>query len=118
MRGKERLVASHRVGSRRGMNRLTPAPFPDVWTPHNAARSMPKGLVMELSSLLRHKHLARVGRVITHIGRVKAAFTVSSLGYCGVHWLISHGFSIHVLPSAVAFGGVTALVVACLSSRI
>ena len=99
MRWKDTLVASRRV----------------AW-------SMPEGLVMELSSLLRHKHLARAGRLITHVGRVKSAFTISSLGFCVVHWFISHGFSVHVLPSAVAFGGVTALVVArlphWLSSRI
>jgi hypothetical protein len=77
---------------------------------------------MEFSSLPRHKHLARAGRLITHVGRVKSAFTVSTLGYCAVHWFISHGFSVHVLPGAVAFGGITALVTArlpyWLSSRI
>ena len=39
---------------------------------------------MELSSLMRDKHVAYAKRAITHLGRVKLAFTISSLGYqCG-----------------------------------
>jgi hypothetical protein len=70
---------------------------------------------MELSSLLRYKHVTNVKRIITHLGRVKLAFTISSLGYCAVHWLMFHGFSVHVLPTAVAFGAVAAVAVARLS---
>jgi hypothetical protein len=70
---------------------------------------------MELSSLMRHKHVANAKRMITHLGRVKLAFTITSLGYCAVHWLIFHGFSVHVLPTALAFGAVAAVAVSLLS---
>ena len=39
---------------------------------------------MELSSLMRDKYVAYAKRAITHLGRVKLAFTISSLGLlCG-----------------------------------
>jgi hypothetical protein len=74
-----------------------------------------KGTVMELSNPLKHKYLVNARVLITHLGRVKLAFTISSLGYCAMHWLIFHGFSAYVLASAVAFGGMAAIAVARLS---
>lgn len=70
---------------------------------------------MELSSLMRHKYVTYAKRAITHLGRVKLAFTISSLGYCVVHWLMFHGFSVYVLSTAVTFGAVAAMAVARLS---
>ena len=70
---------------------------------------------MQLRDLLHPEHLARSKRLITHLGRVKLAFTISSLGYCAVHWVIFHGFSAYVLSGAVAFGTVAAVAAARLS---
>lgn len=71
---------------------------------------------MELSGLLSHRHMANGKKVITHLGRVKLAFTISSLGYCAVHWVIFHGFSAYVISGAVVFGAFTATLVARISS--
>jgi hypothetical protein len=70
---------------------------------------------MELSSLMRDKYVAYAKRAITHLGRVKLAFTISSLGYCAVHWLMFHGFSVNALSTAMAFGAVAAMVAARLA---
>jgi hypothetical protein len=71
---------------------------------------------MALSNLLRHKHLATARTLATHLGRVKLVFTLSSLGYCAVHWFIYHGFSVHMMSSALAFGAITATAKAYVSS--
>jgi len=52
----------------------------------------------------------------TSLARLSRSFTLSSAGYCAVHWLITHKFSLHVLPSALMFGAVVAVSVACLSA--
>lgn len=70
---------------------------------------------MALADLMRNKHLANAQRLITHLGKVKLAFTISSLGFCTIHWLNYHGFSIYALSSAVVVGGMGATVASCLS---
>jgi hypothetical protein len=52
----------------------------------------------------------------TSIAKLSRSFTLSSAGYCAVHWLMTHKFSLHVLPGALLFGGVVAVGVACLST--
>lgn len=71
---------------------------------------------MTLSNLLRDKHLATARTLVTHLGRVKLVFTLSSLGYCGVHWFMYHGFSIHMISTALVFGAITAAATAYMSS--
>jgi hypothetical protein len=70
---------------------------------------------MGLNGSLRDKHLANAKRLITHLGRMKLAFTISSLSYCAAHWLIFHGLSVYVLSGALAFGAIAAMVVSRLS---
>jgi hypothetical protein len=50
------------------------------------------------------------------LSRFKAVFTLSSAGYCAIHWLAVHNCSIYVLASAIVFGLITAMAVARFSS--
>ena len=70
---------------------------------------------MKRTELLRQKALASVGPVVTRLGKLKTAFTLSSLLYCAVHWLTSHNFSVYVFSAALLFGGLVATAVAWLS---
>jgi hypothetical protein len=70
---------------------------------------------MDLSNLMKHRYVAFAKKAIIHFGRVKLAFTISSLSYCALHWLMFHGFSVYVLSTAVAIGAVAAVAVARLS---
>lgn len=36
--------------------------------------------------------------------KVKAAFTIASSVFCVLHWLISHRFSMYMIPGALMFG--------------
>jgi hypothetical protein len=86
-----------------------------MWCPALHVDQDGKGIVMESSNPPKHTYLENARGLITHVGRVKSAFTISSLGYCAMHWLIFHGFSGYVLASAIAFGGMAAIAVASLS---
>jgi hypothetical protein len=50
------------------------------------------------------------------LSRFKVAWTLSSSGYCAVHWLAVHNFSIYVLASAMVFGVITAMAAARFAS--
>ncbi len=50
--------------------------------------------------------------VMNRVGKVKTAFTMSSVLYCGVHWITSHNFSVYALSAALLFGGLAAAAVA------
>jgi hypothetical protein len=67
---------------------------------------------MDTNNLMRHRHVPFAKKAITHFGRVKLAFTISSLGYCALHWLMFHGFSVHILSTTMAIGAVAAVAVA------
>jgi hypothetical protein len=71
---------------------------------------------MNLSESLRQKSAATARKLIARLSRFKVAFALSSSGYCAVHWLAVHNFSIYVLASAVVFGVITAMAVARFSS--
>jgi hypothetical protein len=71
---------------------------------------------MEVSELPGQKSVVTAQKLIARLSRFKVAFTLSSSGYCAIHWLAVHNFSIYVLASAVVFGAITALAVARLSS--
>jgi hypothetical protein len=73
---------------------------------------------MKTTEQLKQKALTSVGPVITRLGKLKTAFTLSSLLYCSVHWLTSHNFSVYVFSAALVFGGVVATAVAWLSQRL
>jgi hypothetical protein len=70
---------------------------------------------MKRTELLRQKALTRVAPAIAGLGKLKTAFTLSSLSYCAVHWLTSHNFSVYVFSAALLFGGLVATAVAWLS---
>ena len=71
---------------------------------------------MKVSELLRQKPVVNARKLIAGLSRFKVVFTLSSAGYCAIHWLAVHSFSIYVLASAVVFGVITAMAVAQLSS--
>jgi hypothetical protein len=45
-------------------------------------------------------------------------FTLSSSGYCAIHSLVIHDFSIYVFAGGLVFGAIAAMVVAWLSNRL
>jgi hypothetical protein len=57
-----------------------------------------------------------VRRSIAKLSNLKTVFTLSSSGYCAIHWLVVHNFSIYVLSGALVFGAMVAMTVALLSS--
>jgi hypothetical protein len=69
-------------------------------------------VVMDVSGLVRQGAL----NLETSIARLSRSFTLSSAAYCAVHWLITHKFSLHVLPGALLFGAFVAVGIACLSA--
>lgn len=70
---------------------------------------------MKMTELLKQKAPTSVEPVITRLGKLKTAFTLSSLFYCAVHWLTSHNFSVYVFSAALLFGGLVAVALAGLS---
>jgi hypothetical protein len=71
---------------------------------------------MDVSELLRQKSVVTARKLIASLSRFRVVFTLSSFGYCAIHWLAVHNFSIYVLASAVVFGVITAVAVTRLSS--
>jgi hypothetical protein len=71
---------------------------------------------MDLSELLRQKSVVTGRKLIATLSRFRVVFTLSSSGYCAIHWLAVHNFSTYVLASAVVFGVITAMAVVRLSS--
>ena len=50
-----------------------------------------------------------LARGLLKFTKVKAAFTIASSLFCVLHWLISHRFSLYVVPGALAAGAVAAM---------
>jgi hypothetical protein len=48
--------------------------------------------------------IAKLLRQKTLLSRSGIVFTLSSSGYCAIHWLSTHNFSIYVLSGALAVG--------------
>ena len=71
---------------------------------------------MDLSELPKQKPVLNARKLIAWLSRFKVAFTLSSAGYCAIHWLAVHNFSIYVLASAVVFGVITAMAAARFAS--
>ena len=54
-----------------------------------------------------------VGKLST----LKSVFSLSSSGYCAVHWLVAHNFSVYVFSNALVFGAIATMAIAWLSDR-
>jgi hypothetical protein len=52
------------------------------------------------------------------VSRFKIVFTLSSSGYCAIHWFVAHNFSTYMFSGALVFGAIVAMAVAWLSDRI
>jgi hypothetical protein len=71
---------------------------------------------MGVSELLRQRPMVNVRRLIAKLSTLKIVFTLSSSGYCAIHWLLTHSFSTYVFSGALVFGAVAAMAVAWLSN--
>jgi hypothetical protein len=71
---------------------------------------------MEVSEPLRQRSVVNARKLVARLSRFKVAFTLSSSGYCAIHWLAVHNFSIYVFASAVVFGVIMAMAVAWFAS--
>lgn len=49
-----------------------------------------------------------LGRGLVKLGSVNTVFTIATTLFCASHWLITHRFSVYMVPGAVAVGGATA----------
>ena len=71
--------------------------------------------VMEVSTSPRQSVVVSARRLIEKLSRPKTVVSISSAGYCAIHWLVVHNFSSHVFLGALVFGAMAAVVVAWLS---
>ena len=74
--------------------------------------------VMQARELIKQGALVESKRLIAALSRPKVMFTLSSAGYCAIHSLVIHDFSIYVFSGGLVFGAIAATVVAWLSSRL
>jgi hypothetical protein len=74
--------------------------------------------VMQARELIKQRSLVEARRLIDTLSRPKVMFTLSSSGYCAIHSLVIHDFSIYVFSGGLIFGALAAMVVAWLSSRL
>lgn len=75
---------------------------------------------MEAPKSLKQRALVEARRLIAALGRPKGPkvmFALSSSGYCAIHSLVIHDFSVYVFAGGLAFGAIAALVFAWLSNR-
>jgi hypothetical protein len=70
---------------------------------------------MEVSTSPRQSVVVNARILIAKMSRLKTVFSLSSAGYCAIHWLVVHNFSSHVFLGALVFGAMAAVVVAWLS---
>lgn len=72
---------------------------------------------MGADELLRRRALSKGRSLVANLSRFKIVFTLSSSGYCAIHWLVAHNFSTYMLSGALVFGAMVAMAVAWLSDR-
>jgi hypothetical protein len=72
---------------------------------------------MGAGELLRQRALSKGRSLVAKLSRFKIVFTLSSSGYCAIHWLVAHNFSTYMLSGALVFGAMVAMAVAWLSDR-
>ena len=69
---------------------------------------------MEMNKLPKQEAMVHARRLIARLTSFRTVFTLSSSGYCAIHWLSIQRFSISVLLSALVFGSIVAMAVAWL----
>ena len=74
------------------------------------------GCVMEVRESPRQRALGSARRLIAKLSGLKFVFTLSTSGYCAIHWLVTHSFSIYVFSGALVFGALATTVAACLAA--
>jgi hypothetical protein len=74
--------------------------------------------VMKAHKPLKQRALVGARKSIDTLSRPKVMFTLSSSGYCAVHSLVIHNFSIYVFSGSLVFGAIAAIVVTWLSNRL
>jgi hypothetical protein len=74
--------------------------------------------VMKAHKPLKQRALVGARKSIDTLSRPKVMFTLSSSGYCAVHSLVIHNFSIYVFSGSLIFGAIAAIVVTWLSNRL
>ncbi len=74
------------------------------------------GCVMDVSESPRQRVLGSARRLISKLSGLKFVFTLSSSGYCAIHWLVTHSLSIYVFSGALLFGAVATIAAACLAA--
>ena len=77
-----------------------------------------KGRVMEVSKSPRQSVVVNAIRLVAKLSRFRFVFSLSSAGYCAIHWLVAHNFSSHVFLGALVFGVAAAVAVAWLSDSV
>jgi hypothetical protein len=73
---------------------------------------------MEVSKLVDQSVMGKARKLIDKLMRFKHVFTLSSLGYCIIHFLVAHNFSTYVFSGALVFGVAAAMAVAWLSNLV
>jgi hypothetical protein len=74
------------------------------------------GCVMDVRESPRQRVLGSAKRLLTKLSGLKFVFTLSSSGYCAIHWLVMHSFSIYVFSGALVFGALATTAAACLAA--
>ena len=74
--------------------------------------------VMKTRNPLRQRALVEATRLVDTLSRPKVIFTLSSSGYCAIHSLVIHDFSIYVFSGSLVFGAIAAIVVTWFSNRL
>jgi hypothetical protein len=74
--------------------------------------------VMEVSKSPRQSVVVNARRLVAKLSRFRFVFSLSSAGYCAIHWLVAHNFSSHVFLGALVFGVAAAVAVAWLSDSV
>jgi hypothetical protein len=49
-----------------------------------------------------------LARGLSKFSRVNTVFTITTTLFCGLHWLISHRFSVYMIPGALVVGAAAA----------
>lgn len=74
-----------------------------------------KGCVMEVNNWMNSRPMLKTRGVVARLSHLKLMFTLSSTGYCAVHWLFAHNFSTYVFAGALVFGALVTTAVAWLA---
>lgn len=59
-----------------------------------------------------------VKRLVGKLSTLKTVFSLWTSGYCAIHWLVAHNFSVDLFSSALVFGAIATMAIAWLSDRL